>query len=187
VTRYVLGDFDLEFITPLRGSENKRGKPDATVLVAGVTAQKLRHVDVLEQSPWAVDLREEHGYPVGPTPIRVRVPNPASFIAQKLLTLPYRNGFNKRVKDVLYVHDTVEQFRDALAELRDAWRDVRPTLHRSVVSKLRQQCEVVFAPSSIYLIPAAGVARSTGRPDPPSHATLAAVCRVALREIFELP
>ena len=52
VTRYTLGDDDAgfyaEFLTPLQGSEVKRnGKQDATVAKAGITAQKLRHLEIL--------------------------------------------------------------------------------------------------------------------------------------------
>jgi hypothetical protein len=50
-THYRLGDEDAgfyaEFLTPLVGSEVKRGKRDATVSKAGITAQKLRYLDVL--------------------------------------------------------------------------------------------------------------------------------------------
>ena len=114
ITRYVLqttgADFDVEFITPLRGGEVKRGKPDVTLAVAGVTAQRLRYVEVLQQNPWTVELAEDRGYPVGPSALRLRIPNPASFIAQKALALDKRTSIAKRVKDVLYIHDTIEGF-----------------------------------------------------------------------------
>jgi hypothetical protein len=40
--------FYAEFLTPLVGSGIKRGgKPDATLAKAGITAQKIRHLDIL--------------------------------------------------------------------------------------------------------------------------------------------
>jgi hypothetical protein len=51
VPRGVSTEFYLEFIAPLRGSAAKQGALDATVDVAGVSAQKLRHVDLLLRRP----------------------------------------------------------------------------------------------------------------------------------------
>lgn len=49
--------FYAEFLTPLRGSGIRRdGADDATVAVAGVTAQKLRHLEVLLVAPWRLTL-----------------------------------------------------------------------------------------------------------------------------------
>ena len=51
VSRYRLGvdkaGFFAEFLAPLKGSREKRGKPDATVRRAGISAQKLRYVELL--------------------------------------------------------------------------------------------------------------------------------------------
>jgi hypothetical protein len=45
----------VEFLTPLFGSGKRRdGKPDATVLKAGITAQKMRYLEFLLVSPWNV-------------------------------------------------------------------------------------------------------------------------------------
>lgn len=60
VTEYQLGDGDqgfyAEFLTPLLGSEVKRGKRDVTVAKAGITAQKLRYLDLLLIKPWTIRL-----------------------------------------------------------------------------------------------------------------------------------
>lgn len=58
VTHYALGDDDAgfyaEFLTPLRGSGVKRnGEPDVTVAKAGITAQKLKYLDVMLVEPRA--------------------------------------------------------------------------------------------------------------------------------------
>ncbi|AMY08527.1 hypothetical protein LuPra_01728 [Luteitalea pratensis] len=61
VTHYQLGDdagFYAEFLTPLSGGEFRRdGTKDVTTSVSGVSAQKLRHLDVLLIAPWSVTLR----------------------------------------------------------------------------------------------------------------------------------
>ena len=58
VTRYDLNDdagFYAEFLVPLEGGEIRRdGRRDVTVSLAGITAQKLRHLDLLLVAPWSV-------------------------------------------------------------------------------------------------------------------------------------
>jgi Nucleotidyltransferase len=47
--------FYAEFLTPLVGSEIKRGgKRDVTAQIAGVLVQKLRHLELLLNAPWEV-------------------------------------------------------------------------------------------------------------------------------------
>jgi len=143
-THYRSGDgaagFYAEFLTPLVGGEHDReGRRKATVQIAGVTSQRLRHIDLLLKHPWAVDLdltgteRERR---------RVRIANPASFLAQKVLIHAKRSR-DDRAKDILYMHDTLEVFGGRLAELRDEWeRRIAPQLrhrHRSKVLKASYQ------------------------------------------------
>lgn len=105
-THYRLGEEDAgfyaEFLTPLHGSGVKRsGAPEATVSKAGVTAQKMRYLDLLLVSPWTVRVGPKLGVPVA-TELDVRVSNPTSFIVQKLLIHSDRTG-SKRAQDVLYI------------------------------------------------------------------------------------
>jgi hypothetical protein len=131
-THYRLGEEDAgfyaEFLTPLHGSGLKRrGAPDATVARAAVTAQKMRYLEVLLVHPWSVRAGLAEGVPAA-TDLDVRVPNPVSFIVQKLLIHSDRRP-GKRAQDVLYIHDTLELFGGSLDELRRLWRDiVRPTM-----------------------------------------------------------
>lgn len=62
---YRLGEEDAgfygEFLVPLQGSGVKRsGKRDATVSKAGITAQKLRYVELLLVEPWSVDVGRKY-------------------------------------------------------------------------------------------------------------------------------
>lgn len=123
------GGFYTKFITPLLGSANRRdGTPDAAEPRAGVTAQKLRHVDLLVTAPVPLVLAPGGEIPVAAA-ASVLVAHPACFIAQKLLIASRRTPA-KRAQDVLYVHDTLELFAGSLRALSGHWRShVSRSLH----------------------------------------------------------
>jgi len=141
-THYGLGEEDdgfyAEFLTPLFGSEIKRGKRDATVRKAGITAQKVRHLELLLIWPWSVRVGPESEIPTA-ADVELFVPNPTSFIVQKLLIHSDRPP-RKKAQDILYIHDTLELFGGSLGELRRLWlEDVRPAMP----SKTARRSEVV--------------------------------------------
>lgn len=151
VSHYALGGDDqgfyAEFLTPLRGSGVKRsGVVDATMATAGITAQKLRHLEILLVEPWQIQLSGELGIPVAKA-VTIRVANPVSFIVQKLLIQHLRTP-DKRAQDVLYIHDTLELFGATLDDLQRLWDNVvRPTL-----SPARQHEVVDLARSSFAAV-----------------------------------
>ena len=103
------------------------GKPDATLSKAGITAQKLRHLELLFVSPWSVRVGPEREVPIA-AEVDLFVPNPTSFIIQKLLIHADRPP-RKQAQDLLYIHDTLELFGGSLDELRRLWfEDVRPAM-----------------------------------------------------------
>ena len=117
VTHYHLGGDDagfyVEFLTPLVGAEFTRGGDrDVTTPIVGVSAQKLRHLDVLLISPWTVTLQARGA------PHSVLIANPVSYLAQKLLISAKRTP-GARAKDILYIHDTLSLFSRSLPELHD--------------------------------------------------------------------
>lgn len=132
VTHYRLGDEDAgfyaEFQVPLHGSERKRdGTPNVTTSKAGINLQKLRHLDLLLVAPFSVHVGPETEIAVG-EPVDILVPNPVSFIVQKLL-IHQRRKANKQAQDVVYIHDTLELFGAALEVLRTVWTEqVRPAM-----------------------------------------------------------
>lgn len=151
VTHYRLGDEDrgfyAEFLVPQTGSGSTRGGArDATLVRAGVTAQKLRYVDILLIDPWTVRLEKSGRISIS-RPTDLRVANLVSFIAQKLL-IHGRREPDKKAQDVLYVHDTLELFGRSLDVLRTEWLErLSVQLHGRTVRKIdrarRNQFETV--------------------------------------------
>lgn len=184
VTHYALGEDDAgfyaEFLTPLRGSGIKRnGDQDVTVAKAGITAQKLKHLDVLLVEPWLIRIGSAEGVAV-PAPIDVQVANPVSFIAQKLLIQKYRSP-TKRAQDVLYIHDTIELFGAALGTLHSLWK-------QSLAAKLgSKRAKLVTDGSDQTFSSVTDVIREAARiqqdralaPD-----RIRAVCQLGLKGIF---
>jgi hypothetical protein len=121
--------FYAEFLTPLTGGYLKRGdKRDATMKIAGVSAQKLRHLELLLNAPWEVMIAPANGYPTAGAR-RVQIPNAAAFLAQKILIHDQRDRADK-AKDILYIHDTIETFGGNLPTIRGEWEaNVKPALH----------------------------------------------------------
>lgn len=148
-THYRLGEEDegfyAEFLTPLQGRGVKRGgRPDATVLKAGVTAQKMRYLDLLIGAPWSVRVGPKVGVPVA-ADVNLRVPNPTSFIVQRLLIHPDRPP-GKRAQDVLYIHDTLELFGASLGDLHRLWvEEVRPPIAPRTARKAETLAQELFA------------------------------------------
>jgi hypothetical protein len=138
------GGFYAEFLAPLQGSGIKRnGKPDATVSMAGITAQKLRYLDILLVKPWCVRVGPQQALPIA-ADVDLFVPNPTSFIVQKLLIHPDRSR-DKKAPDVLYLHDTLQLFGGSLAELRRLWReDVRPNMPKKWTRRAQSVAAEMF-------------------------------------------
>lgn len=135
--RYTLGKhangFYAEFLTPLTGSPQRRNKitrqleQDATEVNAGVVAQKLHHLEILLHEPWFVTIpAEESG--LGEPLAGLRIPNPVSFLVQKLLVRDDRPPA-KRAQDVLYIHDAMLLFGGVIeSELAPIWARLECTL-----------------------------------------------------------
>lgn len=131
IARYTLGEeklgFYAEFLTVLKGDGLRRdGQRDLTMAKAGITAQKLRHLDILLIAPWSITLEPEMGISINRTDVLVS--NPVSFTIQKLL-IHSRRPTNKKAQDILYIHDTLQLFGSSLETLRGVWEDeVRPNM-----------------------------------------------------------
>lgn len=178
---YHLGEaghgFYAEFIAPLLGSGSHRdGRADNTVSLAGISAQKLRYVDLLLECPWLASVP-------GLDSPQVQICNPAAFIAQKLLISIQRHPY-KQAKDLLYIHDTILLFSDRLDELEKCWRQMQIAL--PVRKKVQERGQRLTA-SPDQFGEASRIALETGRANPPSPMIMRARCQLALGIIFGAP
>lgn len=186
VSCYWLGEgrtFYVEFLTPMSGSPHRRdGSPDATVQHAGVTAQKLRYVELLLTGPALISLAPDGPIPVSET-AAVLVAHPACFIAQKLVIAERRKP-DKRAQDVLYVHDTLELFAGALDSLRAHWNaSVRGTLHLNTTERIERALGEQYG-SVTDAIRRAALIPQDRRLDP---ARLRLVCELGLQQLLGNP
>lgn len=183
VSRYSLGEdgagFYAEFLTPLVGRATTReGVPLATKAQAGITAQRLRYLDLLFLTPWSVTLGADWG---ADAPLAVRIPNPVAFVAQKLLIHPDRAA-GKQAQDLLYIHDTLELFANRLDELHALWGDhIRTGMDPAWVRRLLQARTDVFGTLNDRIRDAARI--SQDRELDPER--MRAMCLEALGEILE--
>ncbi len=186
VTKYTLGEehggFYVEFLVPLHGSGKKRsGEPDDTLSMAGITAQKLRHLDVLLLHPWAATVPAEPGHLDDSA--EIRVPNAVSFIVQKLLIHPYRKP-RKRAQDILYIHDTLELFGPSLADLRQLWGEkVAPAMGDKRVRKAVVQGRELFADVTDVIREAARIPQDRNL----APEDIRAACSQSLQAVLEPP
>ena len=187
VTHYRLGaedgGFYAEFLVPLHGGELKRsGAPNATLSMAGITAQRLRYLDLLLSSPWTVTLAPELGVPLE-SRADVLVPNAVSFLVQKLLIHGQRSA-RKKAHDVLYVHDTLELFGNSLDELRGLWQSqVRPAMNPRVARRAVTTGRALFREVTDTIREAALIPQDR-RPRPEN---IRGLCHQALEAIFGQP
>jgi Nucleotidyltransferase len=94
---------------------------------AGITAQKMRHLELLLVSPWSVRVGPRRGMRIA-ADVELFVANPTSFIIQKPLINADR-PLHKKAQDFLHIHDTLELFGASLVELRRLWvESVRPRM-----------------------------------------------------------
>jgi Nucleotidyltransferase len=148
VTHYHLDDDDsgfyAEFLVPLQGGELKRnGGPDVTASKAGINAQKVRHLELLLEAPWSVRVGRDEGLPLA-RPTDLMLPNPVSFIAQKLL-IHHKRPPSKKAQDVLYIHDTLELFGRAVDDLRTLWVDqLRPQMPAKTARRVATTARILF-------------------------------------------
>jgi hypothetical protein len=172
--------FYAEFLTPLEGSAVKRGgRRDVTARVSGVSVQKLRYLELLLQNPWDVMIAPATGYPT-PGVRRILLPNAAAFLVQKILIHEKRDR-DRRAKDILYIHDTIETFGGNLAAIREQWQaNVRPALHAKAARVVERAAEVYFREVDDTTREAARIA--TGRNLTP--AMVRELCAFGWQQIF---
>lgn len=183
VSKYTLDEDDAgfyaEFLTPLTGSGfTRKGAQRATLGKAGVTAQRLRYLELLLRSPWSVVVDTPWGTA---SALELRVPNPVTFIVQKLLIHDDRTPV-KKAQDLLYIHDTLLMFAPVLDELASLWRhEIRATLHEKWVRDLLRTKDILFGTMNDRMRDAARIPQDRDL-DPER---MRATCFAALGEMLE--
>jgi hypothetical protein len=183
-THYKLGDqsggFYAEFLTPLIGGAYARGgKKSATTRIAGVTSQRLRHVDLLLRVPWTVVLSASDGFPFAERK-QVLVANPVSFLAQKVMVHTKRNR-SERAKDILYIHDTFETFGARISDLRAEWiNKVRSSLNARSVRLVVHAADTFFDGTSDPIREASRIAQDRAL----SPEAIREVCSFGFKQVF---
>jgi hypothetical protein len=185
VTHYALGSangaFYAEFLTPLMGSGIKRNRePDSTKTAAGITAQKLRHLEILLIEPWSIAIGPNEGFPLDKATI-LQVANPVAFVAQKLLIQNVRRP-EKRAQDALYIHDTLELFGAELPTLNELWKArIFPALSKKDAHSIQESANECYSTVTDVIRNAAQI---------PADRQLSAdriqqLCQAALAEVFD--
>ena len=187
VSHYALGDeetgFYVEFLAPLEGGEVKRGgRPDMTTTVGGVTAQRLRHLEILLTGPWQVTISREEGFPVSKR-AKIRIPNPAAYIVQKVLVLRKRKP-DELPKDVLYLHDTFAVFSDSLPVVRSCWNALCREMHPNHIRSFERGSRELIA--NVTNVARGGAIIAAGRPRPPTPEILLAGLRRGFADGFDI-
>ena len=158
----------------------RNGKPDATMARNGVTAQKLKHLELLLIEPWPIRVGAAQGLPVA-TPMNILVTNPASFIVQKLLIQKYRS-VDKQAQDVLYIHDTIELFGPSLPTLKALWdTTIQPTLPTKVARHVTMLATETFSDVTDIIRSAARIPQDRTL----SPERVRATCQLALSVMFQ--
>ncbi len=140
---------DLEFLPPLTGPPVERGGrvTVTTEVQAGVTAQRLRYLDLLFEAPWHVSLAGFPGVRQERQPITVQVPHPGFFMVQKLLITGARTAEDRRAKDMAYFYQVASLFRRELPVLA---AEVRAHMEgtagwRRWLGRVRRQGKALFS------------------------------------------
>ena len=123
-------------------------------------------------------LAPEMGFPV-PSPTVIRIPNPASYVVQKVLVLRKRHP-RSQPKDVLYLHDTFAAFADAMPRIREAWGALRREMSPAHVRSFQSRARNLISGTSDLLRSAVRIAAD--RPRRPTRPTGRTRCRIRRRE-----
>ncbi len=154
-------------------------------MVSGVTPPKLPYASLLNLDPWTLDLTPERGFPIAGDTIAVRVVNPVSYLAQKVLVFSRGDrSREKQAKDVLYMHDTLLLMSARLGDMEGAWGTLCQEVHTTWVKDLRRIRDEEFVKVTDRLRRAALIAKASGRGDPPDAERIRQVCQLGLGRVF---
>jgi hypothetical protein len=176
--------FEVEFLTPNRGSEANQGKPSPMPALGGASAEPLRFLDYLIFSPVRSVLLHKGGIPVN-------VPAPERYAVHKLIVCMHRkdddNGRRKAEKDLVQTSLLFEalELEKRTIDIGFAWmeawgRGVRwqhalsggrarlgPVGSKILARAVSEACEADRKDPSTFGYPTSGVSDIAGADDGP--------------------
>ena len=173
LTHYVFGNSEIEFIVPDVARRNPTG---ATVSVLGASAQKVANLEPLMVEPTELSV---------PGVGVVRVPNPAAYLIQKVITLTARRTLGKKGKDALYAHDGLQLFTHGTRLHADVVAQagrVLETLTRKQHRKLIENADKLGDANTDFVVEASRLA--DGRPGLHTAQAIALANRLGLGELL---
>ena len=118
---------------------------------------------------------------MGEAVIDLRVPNPVSFIIQKLLIRDERSKQKRLANDVVYIHDALQIFYGAIdTDLVPIWRELEGTLHRNQQQSVRDGVKELFSEMNDVIREAVTI--PTDRKVDPNN--MLRLCREGFEELF---
>lgn len=121
--------------------------------------------------------KEESGLYEAVADLRVR--NPVSFMAQKLLIRDRRQG-KKRAQDVLYINDTLKIFYGVIeSDLVPIWHEPEATLHPNQRKSIREGVRKLFSEMNDVIREAAQIPDDERDPK-----AMLQLCREGFEQIF---
>lgn len=120
----------LEFLCPLTGVAKKirEQSPALVNIQTDCTAEALDYIDLLLLLPWTINLRDVPPLAVAES-LPINIPNPVSYVMQKVLIRSRRGTAAKRAKDCYYIYETAVLFHNALPKMTDTARQVAGCMH----------------------------------------------------------
>ncbi len=137
---------DLEFLcssSGLAGTRGGRGVPTAHEVQKKVMAQPLRYLELLLTRPWVVDVGNIPGFEALKS-IQLRIPNPTSYIIQKILIQDEGRKRESLAKDFYYIFEVSVLFRNALDELRRDYQELRRAFPEKWISRFERNITESF-------------------------------------------
>lgn len=131
---------EIEFLCPTSGAREEK----AHLIQAGLSAQPIRHLDLLLHDPWKIDVSRVEGFIGAPS---VLIPNPYCYVMQKILNVSDR-GVEKRAKDFYYIYEVSVLFRDVLPQVARVGGSVRKRFPATWDKRFRRKLGELFADGS---------------------------------------
>lgn len=185
-----LDQYCVEFLTPLIGAKTDRAGKGVTTkeIQKGITAQRLRYLDLLTVDPWQIPLAALPGrqgkVDGGP---HVTLPHPGLFVVQKILISTEAVRREKRPKDMAQVYEVLALFRRELDLLAREVREItaKVSAWRQWLERFKRMAAVLFkTPSAPGITEAhAALAASWGGGEAPTPEMIHAAVWAFLKNV----